>query len=279
MDVKMENNVVYKTVGDRSLTADIIYPLAKPSEKSPVWFYIHGGGWHGGSKDEPKAFTSLLTKVLAAGVTLITIEYRLTKEPGAHFPAMADDCADALRDFTENAEHYGIDPENAFVGGASAGGHLALMMAYAAERFGDTANKNLPSLRFVVDLCGPVDMTRDHDNVTGADDVAQLIERFISPGADKEKALLLASPIFYAKQLPAERLIPVIAVHGQEDELVHKSQPHILEALYGEKGREFLLIKVENGSHSFQNIPGLPPASPDVDEIQNRVAAFVLGHI
>ena len=46
-----------------------------------------------------------------------------------------DDCIDAVRFFVKNAAFFGFDTEKLFAGGSSAGGHLALMTAFAQNCF------------------------------------------------------------------------------------------------------------------------------------------------
>ena len=115
--------VVFKTVGERSLVADL-YPPTDAAGKSPVFLYFHGGGWKNGSKSEPLTFASLIGRLRADGVALISVGYRRTRD-GLLFPTPVDDCIDAARFFVKNAGSFGFDADRFFVGGASAGGHLA----------------------------------------------------------------------------------------------------------------------------------------------------------
>lgn len=271
----MENlltDIVYKRAGGAELHSDVYFPSCRKREPSPVWFYTHGGGWTQGNKKEPQIFPLLLKRISANGITLVSIEYRLCNE-NVHFPVPANDCSDAIRYFIERALKYKIDPARAFTGGTSAGGHLALLMGFAAEQYGDCKGLPLPEFRCIVDICGPVDLNCKNriKNVPG-----QIFYKFLSQDRDKWPELAIsASPITYARALPPEKLIPVIAIHGQNDRLVDKEQPEVLRQLYENRGAHFEIMRVENANHVFGRIPELPAPSASVEEIQDRIFDFI----
>lgn len=82
--------------------------------------YIHGGGWTGGSIALNHRACRLLART--SGWDVVSIAYRLA--PGHPFPAGLDDCRAALRWLRPQAGRIAI-------GGASAGGNLALATALA----------------------------------------------------------------------------------------------------------------------------------------------------
>ncbi len=87
--------------------------------------YFHGGGWVIGSIETHDRTCRALTKL--AGVVTVSVDYRLA--PEHPFPAAVDDCCDATQWTIDNAADLGIDPERVAIGGDSAGGNLAAVVA------------------------------------------------------------------------------------------------------------------------------------------------------
>jgi acetyl esterase len=91
----------------------------------PVLVWIHGGGWVIGSADESIATARDLAA--GAGCIVVSLDYRLAPEHKA--PAAADDCITAVGWVLEHAHEFGGDPQRVAVGGDSAGGNLAALVA------------------------------------------------------------------------------------------------------------------------------------------------------
>lgn len=98
-----------------------------------VWF--HGGGWVVGSVDGSDRTCRSLAN--ASGCAVVSVEYRLA--PEHPFPAAPDDCFAALRGVVASAAALGIDPSRIAVGGDSAGGNLAAVVALRARDEGGPA--------------------------------------------------------------------------------------------------------------------------------------------
>ena len=63
----------------------------------------------------------------AAGITFVSAGYRLA--PQHVFPAAVDDCVRAVDWVRRNVAAHGGDPQQLFIGGHSAGGHYAALLA------------------------------------------------------------------------------------------------------------------------------------------------------
>ncbi len=266
--------VCYKEINGVALTADVYLPenAARPM---PLYFYIHGGGWIHGTAEEPlNTSPELIARLFAEGVALVSIRYRFVKD-GLDYHAPITDCVDALRFFYDHADDYGFDRKRIFVGGASAGGHLSLMVAFAQTAFGTDQTRAEIPLKAVVDLCGPVNFMK-HGPVRSQEDSDALMRNFLGGTPDEWAARAEeASPITYIRRRPVQTLMPIIAVHGTLDELVNPQQPHYIEEVYAAAGAPFTLISVENGKHSFKAVEGYPPPSISLLEIQEKIYCFL----
>ncbi len=94
--------------------------------------FFHGGGWVIGSLDSHDREC----RVLAArsGCVVVAVDYRMA--PEHVFPAAVDDAWAALEHVAEHAADFGIDPARLAIGGDSAGGNLAAVMAIRARDAG-----------------------------------------------------------------------------------------------------------------------------------------------
>jgi arylformamidase len=112
--------------GDSPYQSLAIFPAPKPDGR--VLAFIHGGGWTNGYKEWMNFMAPAFT---AAGVTFVSLGYRLA--PGHVFPTGYEDLADGLVQTLERIVSHGGDPERLFVGGHSAGGHYAALLATRSD--------------------------------------------------------------------------------------------------------------------------------------------------
>lgn len=94
------------------------------SANAPVLAFIHGGYWRQRSKDE---FAWMAPAFTRSGVAFASIGYPLC--PEVRIGDILASVRRALVHLAKEAAHLGIDPARIHVGGHSAGGHLAAMMA------------------------------------------------------------------------------------------------------------------------------------------------------
>ena len=95
----------------------------------PVLVYFHGGGWVLGNIDTHDGYCRALAA--GAGIKVVSVDYRLA--PEHKFPTAPEDCYAATCWIIENAKNFGGDPQRVAVGGDSAGGNLATVVALLAR--------------------------------------------------------------------------------------------------------------------------------------------------
>lgn len=103
--------------------------LRKTNGLAPCLVFYHGGGWVIGDLDSHDVVCRKLAH--EGELIVISIDYRLA--PEHKFPAAADDAITAVKWVASNARDLGIDASQILVGGDSAGGNLAAVVALAAR--------------------------------------------------------------------------------------------------------------------------------------------------
>ncbi|HEX2702845.1 MAG TPA: alpha/beta hydrolase [Solirubrobacteraceae bacterium] len=114
---------------DGAITLRLYRPLEDGAR--PAFVHFHGGGFVFGSIDQ--AFYDYKCRDIcqACACVVVSVDYRLA--PEHKFPTAPEDCFRALRFVSENAAELGIDPSRIAIGGDSAGGNLAAVVALMAR--------------------------------------------------------------------------------------------------------------------------------------------------
>ncbi len=128
---------------------------AGKDEILPALVYLHGGGWVIGDLDTHDVVCRTLCN--GARCAVFSVEYR--KAPEAPFPAAVDDCFSALSFVFSNSRSFNINSRQIAVGGDSAGGNLATVMALLARDGGG------PAISFQLLIYPGVDQRMQHPSV------------------------------------------------------------------------------------------------------------------
>jgi acetyl esterase len=153
---------------DGQLGARLYVPRGAPGTGGGLLVFYHGGGWVVGDLDTHDGYCRTLAD--DACVRVLSVDYRLA--PEAEAPAAAEDAIAAFTWAVEHAEDLGASPDLVGVGGDSAGGNLAAVVAQ------QTVRRKLPRPAFQllmypgVDLVGrrsSRDLFRDGFFLTEAD--------------------------------------------------------------------------------------------------------------
>jgi len=124
----------------------------------PVLVFFHGGGWVIGNLDTHDGVCRLLTN--GAGCMVASVDYRLA--PEHPFPAAAEDSYAATKWIAGKAATIGADPKRVAVGGDSAGGNLAAVVALMARDRGGPALVHQLLVYPVTDAPGDTASYRDN---------------------------------------------------------------------------------------------------------------------
>lgn len=118
--------------GDDVFQSLIVHRASEPTGE--VLLAFHGGGWTHGFKEWMSMMALPLNQ---RGATLVSAGYRLA--PEHLFPAGLEDCERALAWVGAHLAQWGGRADRLFVGGHSAGGHYASLLALAPRRAGRPA--------------------------------------------------------------------------------------------------------------------------------------------
>jgi len=113
---------------DPAQALDLYLPADAAARDLPVLMLMHGGGWTHGYKEWMGLNAPPLVTLPAI---VASVSYRL--KPAHPYPAALDDCIAALAWLHANVARFGGSPRRIFVGGHSAGGQLASLVALCRD--------------------------------------------------------------------------------------------------------------------------------------------------
>jgi acetyl esterase/lipase len=93
----------------------------------PVLVFVHGGAWVSGDRNFFGMYSSLANAYAKQGIGVAVTSYRLS--PAVKHPEHVKDVARAFAWTYKNIAKYGGKPDQLFVSGHSAGGHLVALLA------------------------------------------------------------------------------------------------------------------------------------------------------
>lgn len=156
----------------------------------PVIVSVHGGGWVYGDKDLYQFYGMTLAR---RGFAVVNFSYRLA--PEARFPAQLEDINRVIGWMYENQAAYGLDMEQVFMVGDSAGAHLCGLYSCICTNPGYAAGYPFQVPRqfrpkAVALNCG-VYIPFGEGEVLGGGQDAQIMEDLLpEKGSRREKALI-----------------------------------------------------------------------------------------
>ena len=222
--------------------------LPKDKKDFPVLFFVHGGAWvHG---DRSTIFYAKIGRYYASqGIGTVVISYRLS--PGVKHPEHIKDVASAFAWTVKNIEKYGGRPDQIFISGHSAGGHLVALLG-TDESYLKAENLSFKNIKAVIPLSG----------------VYEIPAKVLSQSfGTEEEVCKKASPTCNVK----EGLPPYLIVYADNDMKYCDKEP--AQAFYKalkDKGCDATICEMPKSSH----ILTLVRAYSDSDE-SKKILAFI----
>lgn len=204
-----------------------ILDLYRPEGLSdaPVLIFVHGGAWVSGDK----SLYSYIGRAFAQqGFTTVVVNYRLT--PEVVHPDHIHDVARAFAWVYQHIAEYGGDPEQIFLSGHSAGGHLAALLALDG-RYLAAEGLSTDPIRGVIAISGIYNLNEmpGFTAVFGTD-----------PQARRD-----ASPIAYV----GPHLPPFLLLYAQFDLPSLDAQAEEFGTALGEQGGEVQVVEIPLRDH------------------------------
>ena len=219
----------------------------------PAVLLIHGGGWRLSDKAAARE-VSISRDLAKAGYAVFSINYLLniTEAQGEGprkltrlaWPTNFYDCKTALRFIRKFADRYRVDPMRIAVMGASAGAHLAMLLA--STSFHEKFNQQGLYLEQSNAVACVVNLYGDYD-VRG---------RAVSPFAGETKEQTQtnereASPITWIDSA----MPPMLIAHGAKDVTVSVERSRLLVQHLDHLDLDYLYLELSKDGHSFDLHP------------------------
>lgn len=100
--------------------------LVESEKPTPLFIWIHGGGFRGGDKGPVNA--AMVERFARYGVSFASMNYRLSDV--GPYPMQMLDSARGLQTIRQRAKQYNIDPKRIACGGSSAGAGISMWLLY-----------------------------------------------------------------------------------------------------------------------------------------------------
>ncbi len=219
---KVHRNIRYGELQRESLD---IFPSDKANAKTLV--FIHGGYWY---KNDPSDFYLVAEALRPYDITVVLISYPLM--PVQSLDQLVSSCRNAIGWVYQNISQYNGDPEQLYIAGHSAGGHLASMMM-TQDWLTFDAKLNKPFIKGICAISGLYNLLPVQ--LCYVNEILQM---------DKEIAIR-NSPV----QLSPKIHCPIVLAVGGEESDEYKAQSSELYHVWSEKGVNVELVEIIGTNH------------------------------
>jgi acetyl esterase/lipase len=242
----------FANIDGKDLKLDVYSPTVKNENHGASVIVIHGGSWNAGERNDFPRWNRWLA---AKGFTVFDIDYRIAPQP--NYKTATGDVKCAVRWIKENASDFSISTERIALLGRSAGGHLALLVAYSADdsRLSTSCRENVQTetVRAVISFYAPVDLLWAFDNHANeyVIDGPKTLSAFLGGDPHQSNEIrdryLLASPIH---QVTANTP-PTLLLHGGKDQLVRPENMEFLDEKLKQNKIPHKSIFIPYAQHGF----------------------------
>lgn len=188
---------------------NLVIPIKK--EKMPLLIWIGGGAWSYGDKDQEM---DLARKLATHGIAVASIGHRLSPatwrdsalDKGIQHPKHVQDVATSVKWLYDNADEYGFDQSDFFIGGYSSGAHLSALVGLDGKYL-NKLGLSIEIFKGLIPISGTYDITDYHDILlnSGRPELAELHVEAVF-GKNHEE-FPKASPVNYLQNLSAPLLL------------------------------------------------------------------------
>ena len=246
--------VNHATVNGTPLALDVYLPRERPRTPGRPLLVIHGGFWAAGDKGQASIQSRRLAEL---GFTVFDIQYRISPQPNWKTATGDVKCAIGWIKQHASTPEWNVDPAKVTLLGRSAGGHLALMAAYAPAdpELPATCDAGDTSVDAVISLYAPTDLKWGYANPAN---------KFVSDSRAKMRAFLGGTPEEVADRYhalsPIDRVTPsaprTLLAHGGRDQFVPHGHMGLLAARLRSNGVPCETLFIPYAQHSFDFVVG-----------------------
>jgi acetyl esterase/lipase len=249
-----DQTVNHATVNGTALGLDVYLPHWRPATPGRAVLVIHGGFWSAGEKGE----AALASRHLAdAGFTVFDVQYRITPQPNWQTATGDVKCAIGWVKQHADTADWNIDPKRVALLGRSAGGHLALMAAYAPSdpELPASCEASDTAVDAVVALYAPTDLAWGYKYPAN---------KWVVDSRAKLRAFLGGTPEQigdrYRTMSPLERVTTTaprtLLAHGGRDQMVPHGHMGLLAARLRAMGVPCDTLFIPYAQHAFDFVAG-----------------------
>lgn len=210
------------------------------SDKVLIW--IHGGGWLFGDKRSERWIKRFHNHFIDhEKLNVYMIGYRVGEDTA---PSAVDDVICAYKKIVDDAVAKNLSVKDIVVSGASAGGHLALMVGLSNEYNLETSCNTLIKPKAVINLFGITEIEKNSQFLD--EEKFFSFSNYIKTWLPESLTLEEASEKFSPINLVGPNSPQVLTIHGTKDDWV----PYDQAILLGKKLKaKHQLLTIENGGH------------------------------